>query len=519
MILVWLLIIPILGAGLAWPAGRRNAHACRWISLFALAADLALVIALWARYPAGLILGEGPWLAETQWMWIPQAGVTFHLAADGLTLILLTLTLFLGIMAVAASWTEIQHRVGFFHFNLLLTLTGIIGVFTALDLFLFYFFWELMLVPMYFLIILWGHENRVRAGLKFFIFTQAGGLFMLISILALYFMHGGAAGVYSFDYVDLLDAAAGQNYLGFWLMLGFFAAFGVKLPIVPLHVWLPDAHTEAPTAGSVILSGLMLKTGAYGFLRFLAPFFPEASARFATVAFVLAVTGILYGAALAFAQSDLKRYIAFSSVSHMGFVLLGVFAWNELALQGVVVIILAHGLSTSALFIMAGALQERMKTRDLSAMGGLWEALPRMGGVGLFFALASLGLPGLANFLGEFLVLLGAYQEHPAFAVAAASGLVFSAVYSLWLVQRVFYGPTQRKRDLLDLGLREMVVFLFFAAGLIWVGLYPQPVIRAAKPALQSLMRAGAQPMSNAALGGTAAEDTSFSAEVEYDDD
>jgi NADH-quinone oxidoreductase subunit M len=250
---------------------------------------------------------------------------------------------------------------------------------------------------------------------------------------------------------------------------------------------LPDAHTEAPTAGSVFLSGLMLKTGAYGFLRFLVPLFPAASAALTTAAFVLAVIGILYGAALAFAQTDLKRYVAFSSISHMGFILLGIYAWNQIALQGVIIIILAHGLSTSALFIMVGMLQERLKTRELSAMGGLWEVLPELGGIGLFLALASLGLPGLANFVGEFLVLLGAFQVNPAAAIVASTGLVFSTVYSLWLVQQAFHGPLKHKWDVPGLSFREIIIFLLFIAGIIWIGIFPQPVINASAPALESL--------------------------------
>jgi NADH-quinone oxidoreductase subunit M len=485
MILMWMLVILIAGAGLAWLAAKRSVLACRWISLLALAADLVLVVILWSR-SLGQPISDG-WLAQMQWIWIPQIGASLHLAADQLSLILLTLTLFLGIMAVVSSWTEIEHRVGFFHLCLLLTLAGIVGVFTAMNLFLFYFFWELMLVPMYFLIIIWGHESRIRAGLKFFIFTQAGGLFMLISILALYFIHGSESGIYSFEYSSLLSADVQNSSFAFWLMLGFFVAFGVKLPVVPIHVWLPDAHTQAPTAGSVILSGLMLKTGAYGFLRFLVPFFPEISADFSTAAMIIAVLGILYGAALAFAQNDLKRYIACSSVSHMGFILLGISAWNQLALQGVIVVILAHGLSTSALFILAGSLQERLGTRDLNMMGGLWEILPQMGGVTLFLALASLGLPGLANFIGEFLVLLGVYQTSPALAIVASSGLVLSAIYSLWLVERAFRGPLNRQWKATGSTLREMTVFGLFITGIVWIGLFPQPVIDSTAPALEAL--------------------------------
>ena len=262
-------------------------------------------------------------------------GIHFHLALDGLSLLLLMLTFLLGIMSVLASWTEIQEAVGFFHLNLLWVLAGIAGVFLAMDLFLFYFAWELMLVPMYFLIAIWGHERRVYAAAKFFLFTQLSGLLMLIAILALYFAHHTATGIFTFEYADLLGTPL-SSHAALWIMLGFFVAFAVKLPMFPLHTWLPDAHTEAPTAGSVVLAGLLLKTGAYGMLRFVMPLFPAAAHAFAPVAMVLAVIGILYGAILAFAQTDLKRLVAYTSVSHLGFVLLGIFAWNKLALQGAV---------------------------------------------------------------------------------------------------------------------------------------------------------------------------------------
>ncbi|MDA8104675.1 MAG: NADH-quinone oxidoreductase subunit M, partial [Nitrospiraceae bacterium] len=360
------------------------------------------------------------------------------------------------------------------------------GVFLAIDLFLFYFFWELMLVPMYFLIALWGHENRRYAAFKFFIFTQAGGLLMLISILGLYFVHGKATGNYSFDYTVLLGTSMSTG-TEFWLMLGFFVAFAVKLPVVPLHNWLPDAHTEAPTAGSVVLAGLLLKTGAYGLIRFVVPLFPRASAEFAPAAMILAVVGIIYGAVTAFGQSDLKRLVAYTSVSHMGFVLLGVFVWSEIALQGAVMQIVCHGLATGALFVIVGALQERIHTRDMGRMGGLWEAAPRMAAAALFFALASLGLPGLGNFLGEFLVLLGAYKASVAITVIAAVGIVGATVYSLWIVQRTFHGPNDQKWKIPDFSVREMAIMLAMMLSLIWLGIYPQAVFNTSKQAISNL--------------------------------
>jgi NADH-quinone oxidoreductase subunit M len=426
------------------------------------------------------------WLVEIDAEWIPRLGINFHLAMDGLSLLLVMLTAFLGIMSVAASWTEIKERVGFFHFNLMWSLAGIIGVFLSLDLFLFYFFWELMLVPMYFLIALWGHENRIYAAVKFFLFTQLSGLLMLAAILGLYFIHARGTGIYTFDYIQLLGTSMSSTK-EMLLLLGFVIAFLVKLPAVPFHTWLPDAHTEAPTAGSVILAGLLLKTGAYGLLRFAVPLFPRAAFDFGPVAMVLAVIGILYGAVLAFAQTDLKRLVAYTSVSHMGFVLLGIFAWNELALQGAVIQIICHGISTGALFIIVGALQERIHTRDLDRMGGLWTAVPRMGGVGLFFGLASLGLPGLGNFVGEFLVLIGTYNVSILMTVIAAIGLVAATIYALWMIQRAFFGPKREDLKPPDLRMREMTVMALMMAAIVWIGLYPQPVLDTAGQSLKDL--------------------------------
>jgi NADH-quinone oxidoreductase subunit M len=475
----------IIGACLSWLLSRWSSDLCRQTALAALAADWFLVLLLWVLKAGGYSAAQP--LMEWRGEWIPQIGISFHLMADGFSVLLLVLAVLIGFIAVAASWNEVQQRVGFFHFNLLLTIAGIIGVFIALDLFLFYFFWELMLVPMYFLIFIWGHKKRTRAGLIFFLYTQAGGLFMLIAIIGLYFAHGRSAGFYSFDYTELLKANVQSPELAFWLMFGFFVAFAVKLPVVPAHGWLPDAYTEAPTAGSIILSGVMVKTAAYGFIRFLIPLFPEATASFTTAAFILAVVGILYGAALAFAQRDVKRYIAYSSINHVGFILLGAFAWNQLALQGVMIIILAHGLGTGGLFVLAGALEERLNTRDLDSMGGFWDIAPRMGGIGLFFALTALSLPGLANFVGEFLILLGAYQVNPTLTIIAASGLVLSATYSLWLVQRIFFGPEPKLKDMSELGLRETVIFGALIAGIVWLGIYPQSFLRTAGPVLETI--------------------------------
>jgi NADH-quinone oxidoreductase subunit M len=350
----------------------------------------------------------------------------------------------------------------------------------------------MMLIPMYFLVVIWGHEERRYAAMKFFIFTQASGLMMLVAILALYFVHGSATGNFTFNYNDLLgtDIPPGASL---WLMLGFFIAFGVKLPAVPVHTWLPDAHTQAPTAGSVILAGLLLKTGAYGLMRFTVPLFPDAAMQFAYIAMLLGVVSILYGAKLAFAQTDFKRLVAYTSVSHMGFVLLGIFAWNQLALQGAVVQIVCHGLSTGALFMLAGGLQQRLHTRDMDRMGGMWRDVPRMGAVAMFFAMASLGLPGLGNFIGEFLVLIGTFQVHILLAVLAASGIVAATIYSIWIIQRVFHGAAREKWEMRDLSLREMSVYIAMMLVLLWIGLYPRPLTDTVAPAIDFLQRGAAE--------------------------
>jgi NADH-quinone oxidoreductase subunit M len=352
MILVYLILILFAGGILALIAAKLNPLAARIISLVAVLADLVIVFTLFTGNYGGDQTG---WMIDYSTAWISSFGINLRLALDGLSLLMLMLTMLIGVLAVLISWNEIQVNIGFFHFNILWILAGITGVFLSLDLFLFYFFWEVMLIPMYFLISIWGHENRVYASYKFFIFTQASGLIMFLAILGLYLVHGRNTGIYTFDYESLLKTEI-SSALQKLLMAGFLIAFLVKLPAFPLHNWLPDAHTEAPTAGSLILASLMLKTGAYGIIRFAIPMFPDASKDFATAGMILGAAGILYGAKLAFAQTDLKRLVAYTSVSHMGFILLGAYAFNEIAYQGVVMQMIAHGISTGALFIMTGQL-------------------------------------------------------------------------------------------------------------------------------------------------------------------
>jgi NADH-quinone oxidoreductase subunit M len=479
MILIYLIVILLVGAFLAWLAGNWSVILPRVISLVALGIDLTLMVLFLFQTTTF----NTKWLINIQSNWIPQFGIGMHLALDGLSLLMLLLTFFLGIIAVLISWKEINAKVGFFHFNLLLILAGIIGVFLSLDLFLFYFFWELMLVPMYFLIGIWGHENRTKASYRFFLYTQASGLLMFISILALYFVHGNSTGIYTFDYNQLLGTQM-EPTTAILIMSGFLAAFLVKLPVVPLHNWLPDAHSEAPTAGSLILAALLLKTGAYGLLRFVVPLFPSAAQSFAPIGMALGVLGILYGAKLAFAQTDLKRLIAYTSVSHMGFVMLGIFSFNELAYQGVVMQMIAHGISTGALFIMAGQLSERIHTRDINQMGGLWEKAPFMGAIGLVFAMASLGLPGLGNFIAELLILIGAFKVNVFMSVLACVGLIAATLYSLRILQKVFFGKKNTDWKMNDLSMREKVVSVSLVIIIVVLGLFPQPVFDVAKPSL-----------------------------------
>ncbi|MEX0619232.1 MAG: NADH-quinone oxidoreductase subunit M, partial [Pseudohongiellaceae bacterium] len=431
------------------------------------------------------------WLVMFSVEWMPRFGIALELGVDGLSLLLLLLTVFLGVVACGAAWNEITERSGFFYFNLLWTLAGVLGVFMALDLFLFFFFWEVMLIPMYLIIAIWGHEDKAYASMKFFIFTQVTGLVMLVSIAALGWLHYQQFGEFSFNYFDLQNLQLGAR-MEYYLMLGFFIAFVTKLPGVPFHSWLPDAHSQAPTAGSVILAGILLKTGAYGLIRFAVPLFPDASLGFAPVAMTLGVIGILYCAKVAFAQTDLKRLIAYTSVSHMGFVLLGVYAWNEQALQGAVMTMLAHGLSAAALFMIAGGIQHRAHTRNMENMGGIWVQAPRMAAVTLFFSIAALGMPGLGNFVGEFLALLGAFAVNIPLTVLAATGLIFASVYSLWVIQKVFHGALRGEGfdpgGLPDLDRRELVYYGLMMVALIWMGMYPQSFLDLSAPVVEQLI-------------------------------
>ncbi len=493
MLLPWLIILPFVGGLLCWLAERLGVRAPRWIALLTMGLTLVLSLLLWSQggYSFTQAAGIPQWQSSFSVPWIPAFGISFHLAIDGLSLLMVVLTGLLGVMAVLCSWREIQKYQGFFHLNLMWILGGVIGVFLSVDMFLFFFFWELMLVPMYFLIALWGHKasdgkTRISAATKFFIYTQASGLIMLIAIIGLVMVHYHATGIWTFDYEQLLHTPMSST-VQYLLMLGFFIAFAVKMPVVPLHGWLPDAHSQAPTAGSVDLAGILLKTAAYGLLRFSLPLFPQASAEFAPIAMGLGLLGIFYGAWMAFSQTDIKRLIAYSSVSHMGFVMIAIYTGSQLAFQGAVVQMIAHGLSSAALFILCGQLYERLHTRDMRLMGGLWARIKWLPGLSLFFAAANLGMPGTGNFVGEFMILTGGFRTVPAIIVIATFGLVFASVYSLIMIQRAYYGAPQSPAPLRGLSVREFTMILVLVVLLVLLGVYPQPILDTSNAAMSNI--------------------------------
>ncbi len=451
-----------------------KANSARWLALISL-----IILGSYFALSLVSILGESnSGLAElsvvTRLPWITFFNIEYALAIDHLSVILLSLTFFLALICILISWQEITSKVGFYYFNLLASIAGIIGVFTAVDMFLFFFFWEVMLLPMTALIAIWGHENRHFAAIKFFIFTQVSSLLMLLAIIAMAAFHFQQTGRVSFFYLDWLALGLPMQ-TSQYLMLGFFIAFAVKLPSVPVHSWLPDAHTQAPTAGSVLLAGVLLKTGAYGLIRFVIQLFPEASLQFAPVAVILAVVSILYGAKMAFAQQDFKRLVAYSSISHMGFVMLAIFSFNAISYQGAILTLVAHGLSSAALFSLAGMIYSRIHSRNLTDMGGFWQSAPIMGGFALAFATAAFGMPGLANFVGEFLSLVGAFQVYPVATILASLGLIGSAVYGMVLFQTSFQGKQKQAID--ELSIREMLISVSLLALLLITGFYPKLVL------------------------------------------
>jgi len=479
-ILSMLIFLPLAG-GLALLGVTDRARLCRFIALAISVLELALVCVACLAAPEASSTGPLPGFFLVEDLpWIERFGIRYFLAMDGISLLMVLLAAFLVMVVIVFSWQKPTVRVARFHALLLLAAAGMVGVFLSLDLFLFYLFWELMLVPLFFLIVVWGDGRPFRAAMRFFVFTMAGSLLMLAALIGLHLAHGKVAGVYTFALPELLHTPMTPQ-LSCWLFAAFMAAFAVKTPVFPLHGWLPEAYASAPTAATVLLAGVMAKTAVYGMMRFAFPLFPQAAAQFAPVLIGLAVAGILYASFLACAQSDIKRLLAYSSFGHTGFMVLGVAAWTPVALSGSVMQMVNHGITASALFLMAGALEERSGSRQMAGFGGLWGTMPLYGAFFLLFSLSTLGLPGLNTFVGEFLVLAGTFGVSPAATVAALCGMVLVLIYLLKLVQALLFGRGKHAVGFADLSRREGFIFAILAVLVVVLGVYPSPVLDMAR--------------------------------------
>jgi NADH-quinone oxidoreductase subunit M len=485
-ILTWVVFFPVLGVLVILFIPRDRPNAIRWTALIASTITFVISLVMLSQFDSS---DPGLQMAiRRPWFRLAGVEIEYSLGVDGLSILLILLTTLLTPISILSTWTAIEERLKEFMAFFLLLEVGMVGVFVALDLFLFYIFWEFTLVPMYFLIGIWGGPRRIYAALKFFLYTMAGSILMLLAILWL------GLRFETFSVPDLIAQGNIPPDIQTWLFLAFAAAFAIKVPMWPLHSWLPDAHVEAPTAGSVILAGVLLKMGTYGFLRFNIPMFPEAAARYAPWMAVLAVIGILYGAAVSYAQRDVKKLVAYSSVSHLGFVVLGLFALNPQGIQGGILQMVNHGLSTGALFIIVGMIYERRHTREMDDFGGLWRVMPVYAALTLVVTLSSMGLPGLNGFVGEFTILLGSFGSEAIgsgwFAGLAAIGVILAAIYLLFMFQKLFLGPLDKEenRTLKDLTWREVVTLVPLILLIFWIGLYPRPFFNLMAPAVDKLV-------------------------------
>jgi NADH-quinone oxidoreductase subunit M len=491
-ILPALLLIPLAGALLIWAIGwvseddgsLEQARSARWIAFVTLMAEFIVSAGLWWSFDP---LARG-WQSRFVMPWIPQWGANVSMGIDGISLFMILLTTLLMPLSVLGSWTGIRTKVRHYYALLLVLTTGMLGVFVSLDLLFFYVMWEVMLVPMYFIIGVWGGERRIYASVKFFIYTMVGSLLMLVGILYLW----SIAPQRTFEYDSLLHVSVAARP-ALYLFGAFFLAFAIKVPMFPFHTWLPDAHVEAPTAGSVILAGIMLKMGTYGFLRFALPFFPGAAYTpwVRTTVLALAVIGILYGALVAMVQPDFKKLVAYSSVSHLGFVMLGIFALTVNSVQGALLVMINHGISTGALFFLVGMIYERRHSRMIDAYGGIARVMPMFAAFLTLVALSSIGLPGTNGFVGEFLVLVGAFETHPFLATISATGVIFAAAYLLWALQRILFNALDKPENahLRDLNWREVTVMGTLTVMILWLGLYPAPVLRRTQGSVEQFVQ------------------------------
>src|SRR5713226_9003599 len=489
-VLTALLVWPLLAAAVIWLAPER---AAKHLALVASLAEFALSVPPWWVFDTA----GGMQFVQTL-AWIPGWGISYKVGVDGISLFLVLLTTFLVPLSVLGSYSYITKRERSFYALLLVLTTGMIGVFVALDLFFFYVMWEVMLIPMYFIIGVWGGENRLYAAIKFFIYTMLGSLLMLVAILGLYFAVGARTGTYSFDYAHVLGNLGTLGPVAWWFFGAFFLAFAIKVPMFPFHTWLPDAHVEAPTAGSVILAGILLKMGTYGFLRFALPFFPTIALNqnVQLVIVILSLIGIIYGGLVAMVQPDFKKLIAYSSVAHLGFVMLGIWALTLQSVQGALLVMINHGISTGALFFLVGMIYERRHSRLIAAYGGIARVVPLFAAILTFVSLSSIGLPGTNGFVGEFLVLVGAFRTHPVAAGIAATGVIVAAAYLLWALQRVIFNPLDKPENekLLDLTPRELAVLLPLVACIVWIGVYPKPILDRMEPAARQFIESVRPP-------------------------